>query len=433
MAERGPRWSRRQFLAACGATPFGGCGSVLPGNDSESAWVTVQRDPGHTGFLPDADRSARDAPAEWDLETDRDGLFHRRPVFADGTLFVASDGELYAVDAEAGSVAWTRQRKTTNADGERVPFHVGELATDGDCVFVAWSLSGANDVLAAYPVDGGETQWEFETNTNVGAVLPVADTLYLVATLPEGQRLVALDPATGQTRWQSRVDVATHPPLAYADGTLFSGRYRDEQESFTGTWVLQAFDADGGERRWKRDVTGYGVGTGDRLARFFGLGGGEPNLTAADGRVYFGTGPAELYALDAADGTVRWSYALEEGNTSTGHAPVVDDDTVYVANLSTVTALDAATGTQRWQYEDARIPFDDPQRYPVLVGDTLLVPEQVTWLALDAATGEERFRYGPYGDGLVGPAPLVVDGVLYTPVGDSVYAFAVPELFRDSE
>ncbi|UPW00074.1 PQQ-like beta-propeller repeat protein [Halorussus gelatinilyticus] len=423
MSERGPRTSRRQFLAVCGATPLGGCGAALGiGGDGATAWATVQRDPGHTGYLPDGTLSDVGLVSGWDLETDIDGLFRRRPVFADGTLFVPSETELYAIDAEEGSVVWTRSRTTTNADGEEVPFRVGRVVTDGDCAFVAWDRDDANDVLAAYPADGGEARWEFETNTNLGAVLPVEDRLYVVATLPEGQRLVALDAATGRTRWRRPVALAGNPPLAYADGTLFSGRYRDEQESFTGTWFLQAFDADGGERRWKRGVTGYGVGTGGRLARFFGLGGGEPNLTAADGRVYFGTGPHELYALDAADGTVRWSHSLEGGNTDTGHAPVVDDDTVYLANLSTAVALDAATGAERWRYDEARIPFEDPQRYPILVGDTLVVPEQVTLLALDAVTGEERFRLGPYDDGLVGVAPLAVDGRLYTPVGDSVYA-----------
>lgn len=422
MAERGSRFSRRQFLAACGATPLGGCGTVLGFGRDESDWATLQRDPGHTGYLADDELPKRGLVTGWDFETDHDELRYRRPVFADGTVFVASATELYAIDADEGSVAWTRRKETTNADGERVPFDIGEVVTDGSCVFVAWEMSRENDVLAAYPVDGGETQWEFETNTTVGAVVPVEDTLYVVATLPEGQRLVALDSGTGETRWRSPVDVATNPPLAYADGTLFSGRYDDEEGSFTGAWHLKAFDGDGGERHWTNRVEGYGVGQRGRLTRFFGFGVGEPHLTAADGRVYFGTGPLELYALDAGDGSVRWSHALEGGHTDTGHAPVVDDDTLYLANLSTVVALNVETGEERWRYEEARIPFDDPQRYPILVGDTLLVPEQVTWLALDAETGEEVYRHGPYDDGLVGVAPLVVDGILYTPVGDSVYA-----------
>jgi outer membrane protein assembly factor BamB len=429
MADDGSRTTRRQFLAACGGaplgvTPLGGCATSL-GLPTESAeWATVQRDPGHTGYDPDGEVPQRGLVVGWDFETAYDELLYHPPTFTDGTLLTASEATLYALDAEEGNVRWKHSRTTTNADGESVPFYVGEVVCGANCAFVSWTIPGENDRLTAHNAKTGERKWELEANTTLGAVLPVGNTLYVVATVPEGQQLLALDPGTGEERWRHSVDVASHPPLAYADGTLFSGEFRDEKESFTGWWHIRAFDASDGSRQWSHRVEGSQVGARTDIERFFGIGGGgRPNLTVADGRVYFGTGPYEFYALDAADGSELWTHSMEVGRTDTGHAPVVDEDTVYLANLSNVTALDAETGEQRWQYDDARISFEGyPEWYPILVGDVLLVPEQVTWLALDASTGEEVYRHGHYADGLVGTAPLVVNGVLYVAIGDSMYA-----------
>jgi DNA-binding beta-propeller fold protein YncE len=56
----------------------------------------------------------------------------------------------------------------------------------------------------------------------------------------------------------------------------------------------------------------------------------------------------QVYALDAADGDVRWTF------TTGGRiqaAPAVVGDTVYVASFDrTVYALDAATGEERWRF-----------------------------------------------------------------------------------
>lgn len=67
-----------------------------------------------------------------------------------------------------------------------------------------------------------------------------------------------------------------------------------------------------------------------------------------------------------------------------------------------------------------------PLRAALPVDETLFavatMPEGQQLLALDANPGEKVYRHGPYDDGLVGIAPLVVDGVTYAAVGDSVYA-----------
>ncbi len=66
----------------------------------------------------------------------------------------------------------------------------------------------------------------------------------------------------------------------------------------------------------------------------------------ANGMVYFYADPGKLYALDAATGTFRWSYATGGGQSS----PVVANGIVYVASGGKLYALDAATGVLKWTY-----------------------------------------------------------------------------------
>jgi outer membrane protein assembly factor BamB len=66
-----------------------------------------------------------------------------------------------------------------------------------------------------------------------------------------------------------------------------------------------------------------------------------------------------LYALDAVSGTAVWQFSLESEGTSTGYAwqpdsllrPVMNKDTVYIANESTINALDLNTGDLVWKVD----------------------------------------------------------------------------------
>lgn len=409
----GPRITRRQLLSALPLTFLGGCNSVVGSLAGDPpAWPTIQHDPGHTGHLPDESVPEQGLVSKWDVETDHDELCLQKPAVTDDALFTGTPDALVGVNTDDGTVRW---RRSGVGDGER---RVGDVHAGRDRVFAVWDAGrGVSDKLAAHDPSTGKVAWELTTNTTLGAALPVGDRLFAVATFSVGQRLLEFDPRTGDRRGSAPVSLASTPPLAFADGTLFSGTYRDT-DGFLGRWTLCALDPATGEREWSRDVDGYGVG-----GRYSA---GSPHLTVADGRVYFGTGPATLYALDAADGSVEWTYQPEEGATATGHAPVVDGSRVYFVNLSRVVALDAATGDEAWVYDEMDLEIrGHPERYPILAGGTLLVPGRVDLVALDAETGEERYRWGYATDGLAGIAPVLVDDVLYAAFGDSRYA--IPE------
>jgi outer membrane protein assembly factor BamB len=88
--------------------------------------------------------------------------------------------------------------------------------------------------------------------------------------------------------------------------------------------------------------------------------------TVVDGVVYFAAQNEVLYALDAADGAVRWR---RERAVQLYSRPVVEDGTVVVAGYEALQAFDAASGDEGWSFappgEHAEVvdgPFVDDSR-----------------------------------------------------------------------
>ena len=163
---------------------------------------------------------------------------------------------------------------------------------------------------------------------------------------------------------------------------------------------VYAVNAATGRLRWSY-ATGSGVYAGPAVA-------GDT--------VYIGSDDDKLYALNAATGHLRWSYS---NNYAVESTPVVAGGTVYFgSNDHRVYALNAATGRLRWSYsaQDAVLSS------PVAAGGTVFFGSNDHRVyALNAATGRLRWSYTTGND--VFSSPAVADGTVY--VGsedDKVYA-----------
>ncbi|WP_440990543.1 outer membrane protein assembly factor BamB family protein [Haloarchaeobius baliensis] len=225
-------------------------------------------------------------------------------------------------------------------------------------------------------------------------------------------RLVAVDAANGEQQWETQVA----PEDGWANGlpapTVGDGAV------VVYVRTLQAIDAESGERRWQNENarTAYGplvadagevfvpsAGDGTSLA-VYDLADGSERWTALD-RVstnsfvglsddtVFAAARDEVVALDRSDGTELWrtsagteSVVLGAGRLGPVHAPVVDDEAVYVAggyqaavqrDTGAVVALDRSDGTERWRFKpeagDAQTEISGVWGLPVLHDGTLYV------------------------------------------------------------
>lgn len=168
--------------------------------------------------------------------------------------------------------------------------------------------------------------------------------------------------------------------LAFVSGTM------------AGTYAV---DVTTGESRWESRVRS---GSG---------------MAIADGTLYVGTVPGEIAALDAADGTRRWT--TEIGDLFAG-PPTVVDGVVFGCCRGTFASLDADTGETLWTVDLAG--WTDPAS-AVVDGVVYVGDREGTAYAFDATTGEEIWQVELHGS--ISAAPAVRRDVVYF-ISGSIFA-----------
>jgi outer membrane protein assembly factor BamB len=213
--------------------------------------------------------------------------------------------------------------------------------------------------------------------------VPVADPS-AVYSLTRDHRLVSVDLASGRLRWDSRLgagrEVTAGSVVVLTDAMVIAGDFE-----------LFGFDRHTGVRRWQfSPAVGYGVG--------LYVGG------IADGVVFTGSPSGRLYAIDAADGRLRWTTtALGEKVTVFSPVPVargvVAGYTDFgVANRAGGVALfDSSDGRLKWRTSFASsAPSASFAGGPVMVDDLIVAASgDGTIHALDQRSGAVRWTAAP--------------------------------------
>lgn len=345
----------------------------------EGSWPLPGFDPAGTRFDPDGHLPDEPPARAWTAE-------HRTPrgsagvVVADGTVYVAGGATVRAFEATTGEARWSRSFDVEHVAGPVV----------ADAVYV-----GPDDELHALDPADGTTRWSVApdrggvegfvpskgrlyattegTSTSRGAVLAVADgavSWEFVAPELEVARFggvavtdavyavaenagsvtwhVALDPATGEKRWDAGgLNHSTEPTVA--NGTLYAG-------GFAGHVSAQA-TADG-SGRWT-------------FAGDFPV----DSVAATDEAVYVSEvdeGGDNLHALDPADGSERWGR--DPGGTLLGAG-----DGLLLVGDDSLRAFDRESGELRW-----RRPTDGwrPEGVALADGVVFVVDDRERVLAL---------------------------------------------------
>jgi outer membrane protein assembly factor BamB len=129
------------------------------------------------------------------------------------------------------------------------------------------------------------------------------------------------------------------------------------------------------------------------------------------GRAYVNDWDGTLHALDATDGTARWTAKLDDDRAG-GTRPTVTDEAVYTAASSGLFAHDHEGG-RRWHVEDV----SSARGTPAAVDGTVYVTYVSTVKAFDAETGDRLWSHTPDADepGTVSltRSLVVADGTVY--------------------
>ena len=252
-------------------------------------------------------------------------------------------------------------------------------------------------------------KWKFHTNGQViSSPAVVGGAVYVGST---DHFLYALDAVTGAVRWKFDAKSRVVSSPAVAGGIIYflsydSNLYAVSAATGTEKWHFTT----GGEHRFTA-LHLHGVQpVAEQMPDPFDCYLSSPMVW--NGAVYFGSSDGNVYAVDAANGSLRWKFRTGDVVHAT---PAIAGGTVYVGSWdSFFYALDAATGKEKWRFKTGEDPDVHNQvgiqsSAAVMDGIVYFGCRDSNFYALDAATGDKKWAFNNKGSWVVG-SPAVKDG-----------------------
>lgn len=339
--------------------------SWLAAGLDRDGWPTFGHDPAHSGVYPASDTVL---PLRGHLvwRQNLEGAFFSAPVLSNGVIYAGSTsgGNLLALNAQSGSLIW---KANIGQDlNDMTPVVVGQV------VFVA-----ANSTwLLALNAANGNVLWKTNLNEVIKSAPTYAGGLVLVNA---SATTYALDARTGLVRWQFHETGSGWPTSA---APTVQGQLVYVAQGTRP--IVYALNLANGKQVWAYAVA---ANNNTRLIS-------TPIVAGPD--VVVGTWDGRLIALNAASGSLSWTYnvnaALTRGVAPDGIAgsPAASNGVVYIGTYDgDMLAVAVQTGRLLW----ARIVDAPILGVPVLAGATLYVSGGQTLFALAAKNGMPRWHF----------------------------------------
>jgi eukaryotic-like serine/threonine-protein kinase len=269
-----------------------------------------------------------------------------------------------------------------------------------------------------------KVKWKFKTGGGVySSPAILKGTLYIGST---DHHFYAVNLADGTLKWQIETASGITSSPAVENGVVYFSSYNGR---------FYALETETGKLKWKFETEGERryAGThihgsqpaGEKMPDPFDFFLSSP--TVWDGKIFFGSGDGNVYALGADTGKLVWKFKTGD----VVHAsPAIAEGTLFVGSWdSYFYALDAKTGKERWRFktgEDADIHNQVGIQSSALVtsGMVYFGCRDSNLYALDAKTGEKKWVFNNKGSWVIG-TPIVKDGKLYFTTSDSGLFYGV--------
>lgn len=267
-------------------------------------------------------------------------------------------------------------------------------------------------------------KWIFKAGGPIVTSPAIAAGVVYIASL-DGH-LYAVDQATGKEKWnfKSRMPIASSPAVTGSAVYFVSS-----------TGALAAIDIATGQPKWvfaaeferkfeAKNLHGYPPAA-QTIPDAWDVFTSSPAV--ANGKVYFGSGDGNVYAVDATSGVLQWKFPTQDVVHS---SPAVVNNTVYIGSWdSHLYAIDAETGQLKWSFKSGEDPVIHNQvgfqSSPAVVDGTVYIGcRDAHVYAIDAATGRKKWDYPTSKSWVIG-TPAVRDGTVYVGTSDSARFIAL--------
>lgn len=305
-------------------------------------------------------------------------------------------------------------------------------------VFVLLSLAAASFAQSTFHANNSRTgvydspgpkqftgmKWTFKAAGPIVTSPAIAEGTVYIASM--SGHMYAIDQETGKEKWnfKSRMPIASSP--AIGAGALYF---------VSSAGSLASLDLKTGQPKWvfateyerkfeAKNLHGY-PSAAQTIPDAWDIWISSPAVS--NGKVYFGSGDGNVYAVDEQTGQLQWKFPTKDVVHS---SPAVANNTVYIGSWdSYLYAIDAETGQLRWSFKSGedntihnQVGF---QSSPAVADGTVYIGcRDAHVYAIDAATGRKKWDY-PTSKSWVNATPAVRDGLVYAATSDSSRFFAL--------
>jgi len=321
------------------------------------------------------------------------------PVAGQGRVFTLDAGATVTATSTEGATLWSRDLTPSSDRSDQASG--GGIALSNGVVYVSTTFG----LLSALDAATGELRWQQKLEaTGSGTPTVQGDLVYLVS---GGETAWAIETATGRVRWQT----STAPDQSNVLGGS-APVVTDQLAIFAfGNGEVQATFRQGGLRVWDAVVSGQRRFSA--LARVADIT-GDPVL--AGDTLYVGTHSGRMVALNAASGERRGT--AQDGAIS----PVwVAGGAVFaISDRNELIRLDARDGARIWGVKLPNFTETRPRRQvevvahygPILAGGQLVVASNDGQLRFfDPVSGAQTHAAAVPGGATT--SPIVVGGTLF--------------------
>ena len=261
-------------------------------------------------------------------------------------------------------------------------------------------------------------KWTFHTRGEVVSSPAIVQGVVYVGS--NDGSLYAIDQQKGTQIWKFPTAARIPSSPAVANGIVYFGSYDGNFYAVnTATGKLQWKFSNPGERRYAATHLHGSLPAGETMPDPFDVYLSSPAIW--NGAVYFGSGDGNIYALDAASGSLRWKFHTGD----VVHAsPAIVDGKLYIGSWdSYFYALDAASGKKLWRFKTGEDPDIHNQvgiqsSATVAKGIVYFGCRDSNFYAVDAASGKQRWVFNNKGSWVIS-SPVVQDGKVYFATSDS--------------
>ena len=371
--------------------------------------------PGFRGPFGNGVSGHKNVPVDFDGPSGKNILWkinvplqgYNSPVIWGSRLFVtgasAQKREIYCIDRNTGKMIWSKTAdniqgspatppKTTEDTGLAAP----SVAVDGIRVY---AIFGTGDVIS-FDMDGNRI-WARNLGVpdnhygHSSSLIAWKDKLYVQYDTNRGQRLLALNVATGETVWETTrtVKVSWATPIMASVG----GKYLVILASDPG---VAAYDAETGKELWMAKGLMGEVG---------------PSPAFGEGLVFATQEYATLMAINPANGQIVWQ---DDEYLSEVSSPVAAGGLVFVATSYGVLAcFDAKTGEKLWEHDEGVGYYSSP----VVVNNQLFLFDLEGRLQVFALEREMKIVGESNLGAKITSTPAFADGRMYVRAGSVIY------------